>query len=132
MRKLSLSPHCGGGTGNPEEQMKINALEKNGVTILELKGNIMGGEDDTAYYNKLHELIEQGRKNVVIDLGKVEWINSRGLGILIAGLTTMRNNDGQLKLANVTEKVESLLTMTRLITAFENYDSVDEAVASFA
>ena len=112
--------------------MKIASREDKGVIILELKGNIMGGEDESVFYDKLHELIGQKKINIVLDLAKVEWINSRGLGILISGLTTMRNNDGHLKLARVTEKVESLLTMTRLITAFENYDSVDDAVASFA
>ncbi len=112
--------------------MKITSREDNNVVVLELKGNIMGGEDESIFYDKLHELLDQNKKKIVLDLAKVEWINSRGLGILISGLTTMRNNDGQLKLARVTEKVESLLTMTRLITAFENFDSVDEAVASFA
>jgi len=112
--------------------MKITSREDNSVVVLELKGNIMGGEDESIFYDKLHELLDQNKKKIVLDLAKVEWINSRGLGILISGLTTMRNNDGQLKLARVTEKVESLLTMTRLITAFENFDSVDEAVASFA
>lgn len=111
--------------------MKISAREDKGVTILELKGNIMGGEDETVFYDKLKELIDQEKKNVVLDLSKVEWINSRGLGILISGLTTMRNGGGELKLARVAEKVNSLLTMTRLITAFETHDTVEGAVASF-
>ena len=58
-------------------------------------------------------------------------MNSTGLGILISGLTTMRNNGGELKLANVTEKIQSLLTITKLITVFETFESVDQAVASF-
>ncbi|MEE9552941.1 MAG: STAS domain-containing protein [candidate division Zixibacteria bacterium] len=112
--------------------MKIADREDNGIVVLELKGNIMGGDDEAVFYDKLRELIEQNKKKVVLDLAKVEWINSRGLGILISGLTTMRNNKGQLKIARVAEKVESLLTMTRLITVFDSYDTVDEAVASFA
>ena len=112
--------------------MKIADREDNGIVILALKGNIMGGDDEAVFYDKLRELIDQNKKKVVLDLSKVEWINSRGLGILISGLTTMRNSEGQLKIARVTEKVKSLLTMTRLITAFENYDSVGEAVKSFA
>lgn len=112
--------------------MKITDREDNGIVILELKGNIMGGEDEAVFYDKLRELIEQNKKKVVLDLSKVEWINSRGLGILISGLTTMRNSDGQLKIARVVEKVKSLLTMTRLITVFDSYETVDEAVKSFA
>ena len=112
--------------------MKITDREDNGIVILELKGNIMGGDDEAVFYDKLRELIDQNKKKVVLDLAKVEWINSRGLGILISGLTTMRNSGGQLKIARVVEKVKSLLTMTRLITVFDSYETVDEAVASFA
>ncbi len=112
--------------------MKITDREDNGIVILELKGNIMGGDDEAVFYDKLRELIDQNKKKVVLDLAKVEWINSRGLGILISGLTTMRNSGGQLKIARVVEKVKSLLTMTRLITVFDSYETVDEAVKSFA
>ena len=58
-------------------------------------------------------------------------MNSSGLGILIGGLTTIRNNQGELKLANVTERIQSLLMITKLMTVFESYDSLDKAVASF-
>jgi len=105
--------------------------EDKGVAILEPKGKIMGGPDATVLHDKLHEIINQGKKKVIIDLAKVDWMNSTGLGILISGLTTMRNNGGELKLANVTEKIQSLLTITKLITIFETFDSVDQAVGSF-
>jgi anti-sigma B factor antagonist len=111
--------------------MKLTDRIVNDVVILEPKGKIMGGPDATLLHDKLHEFIDQNKKKVVIDLGKVEWMNSTGLGILISGLTTMRNNGGELKLAGVTEKIESLLTITKLITVFENYDSVDQAIGSF-
>ena len=111
--------------------MKLTTREDKGIAILEPKGKIMGGPDATLLHDKLHELISQGKKKVVIDLAKVDWMNSTGLGILISGLTTMRNNGGELKLANVTEKIQSLLTITKLITVFETFDSVDQAVASF-
>ncbi|OQX90969.1 MAG: anti-anti-sigma factor [candidate division Zixibacteria bacterium 4484_95] len=112
--------------------MKLSSREENGITILEPKGKMMGGPDTDIFHDKLHELVSHNKKKVIIDLSNVEWMNSRGLGILISGLTTMRNNGGELKLACVTNKIESLLTITRLITAFENYDSVDEAVKSFS
>jgi len=111
--------------------MKLTQREVAEVVVLEPKGKIMGGPDATLLHDRLHELINQNRKKVVIDLAKVEWMNSTGLGILISGLTTMRNNGGELKLARVTEKIESLLTITKLITVFENYDSVEAAVESF-
>jgi len=111
--------------------MKLSHRETEGVIILEPKGKIMGGPDATMLHDLLHEFIDQNKKKVVIDLSKVEWMNSTGLGILISGLTTLRNNGGELKLAGVTEKIESLLTITKLITVFDNYDNVDEAVKSF-
>ena len=111
--------------------MKLNAREDNGVVVLEPRGKIMGGPDATLMHDKLHDYIKQGKKRVIIDLAGVDWMNSTGLGILISGLTTLRNNQGELKLANVTEKIESLLTITKLITVFETYDSVGEAINSF-
>jgi anti-sigma B factor antagonist len=111
--------------------MKMSSREENGVVVLEPKGKIMGGPDATLMHNKLHDYIDQSKKKVVIDLAEVDWMNSTGLGILISGLTTLRNNQGDLKLANVTGKIESLLTITKLITVFETFDSVEEAVGSF-
>jgi len=111
--------------------MKLSSHQVGDVVVLEPKGKIMGGPDATLLHDQLHDLIKENQKNVVIDLAKVDWMNSTGLGILISGLTTLRNNGGELKLANVTEKIESLLTITKLITVFENYDSVEEAVGSF-
>ncbi|MCK4656966.1 MAG: STAS domain-containing protein, partial [candidate division Zixibacteria bacterium] len=72
------------------------------------------------------------KKRIIVDLGGVDWMNSTGLGILISSLTTMRNNNGDLKLANITEKIQSLLTITKLVTVFETFDSVDDAVGSFS
>jgi len=111
--------------------MKLSFSDVNGVMVLSPRGKIMGGPDATQMHDQLHEFINQGKKKVVIDLAKVDWMNSTGLGILISGLTTMRNSQGELKLANVTEKIQSLLTITKLITVFDCYDSVEEAVQSF-
>ena len=111
--------------------MKLSDREQSGVVILEPKGKIMGGPDASLLHDKLHEYIDQGKKNVVVDLGKVDWMNSTGLGILISGYTTLRNHDGVLKLANVTDKIQSLLTFTKLVTVFEAFDSIEEAIDSF-
>ena len=81
--------------------------------------------------DKVKELIGEGFKHFVIDLGNVKWMNSSGLGVLMSCLTTTNAADGEMKIANVTEKVESLLMITQLTKVFHNYDSVDKAVASF-
>ena len=111
--------------------MNLSDFEQDGVAILQPKGKIMGGPDATILHEKLHECLEKGMKKVIIDLAKVDWMNSTGLGILISGLTTLRNNGGELKLTNVTEKIQSLLTITKLVTVFDAYDSNDEAIQAF-
>ncbi|MGA8263656.1 MAG: STAS domain-containing protein [Ignavibacteriaceae bacterium] len=112
--------------------MKIKTSEKYEAVIIGLKGNVMGGEDTKDFNGLLHKLIDEDKKKIVLDLSDVKFMNSSGLGMLISGLTTMKKNDGFLKLAGATDKIESLLIITKLITIFESYDSVDEAVKSFS
>ncbi len=111
--------------------MSFNVSERYNCVIIELKGNVMGGPDAVNLNEKLHELIDQGKKNVVVNLSKVKFMNSSGLGMLIGGLTTLRKAGGDLRIANASDKIESLLMVTKLITVFKHFRSVDEAVASF-
>jgi len=111
--------------------MKTKVTERYEAVILELKGNVMGGDDTKDFNELLHKLIDEGKKNIIVDLSDVKFMNSSGLGMLIGGLTTMKKANGHLKLARVTEKIESLLIITKLITIFECYESVDEAIKSF-
>lgn len=111
--------------------MKIKTTEHYGAVVIELKGNVMGGPEAAELNDLLHKCIEEGKKNIVIDLSDVKFMNSSGLGMLISGYTTMKNGGGNLKLAGATDKIQSLLVITKLITIFENYDSIDEAVKSF-
>lgn len=112
--------------------MKIKTSEKYEAVVIELKGNVMGGDDTKNFNDLLHKLIEEDKKQIVVDLSGVKFMNSSGLGMLIGGLTTVKKSEGQLKLACVTEKIESLLIITKLITIFESFDSVDDAVKSFS
>ncbi|MDH3892726.1 MAG: STAS domain-containing protein [candidate division Zixibacteria bacterium] len=111
--------------------MKFDDSLENDIVILDVSGKIMGGEETTMFHGKLHEYINQNKKNIVVDLSKVDWVNSVGLGMLISALTTVKNSGGRLVLANIT-KIESILTITRLISVFEHYDSRTEALQSFA
>ena len=111
--------------------MKFDDSIQDGIVIMDISGKIMGGEETTLFHGKIHEHIAGNQKNFVIDLAKVEWMNSVGLGMLISALTTVRNAGGKLVLANIT-KIESILTITRLITVFEHYDTRDAAMAAFA
>ncbi|MBU0561886.1 MAG: STAS domain-containing protein [Bacteroidetes bacterium] len=111
--------------------MKIKSREQYGAVILELKGNVMGGPEAQEFQTLLHSLIDENKKNIVVDLANVKFMNSTGLGMLISGFTTVKNGGGSFKLANATEKINSLLVITKLITIFEHFNSVDEAVKSF-
>lgn len=111
--------------------MSFKVSERYNCAVIEFKGNVMGGPDAVSLNEKLHDLIEEGKTNVVVNLSKVGFMNSSGLGMLIGGLTTMRKAGGDLRIANATDKIESLLVITKLITVFKHYKSLDEAVASF-
>jgi anti-sigma B factor antagonist len=112
--------------------MKIKEKIENHVAVLSLSGKMMGGPETTALHDHIRSLMNDGIKKVVIDLGGVKWINSSGLGVLMAAMTTLKNSEGQMKLANVTEKVESLLMITQLMRIFETYDSIDRAVSAMS
>ncbi len=112
--------------------MKIKSREAGKVTILEVSGKLMGGEDADLFRDTIHGLLEQGRKRILVDLSEVRWVNSTGVGILITGYTTMRRNKGDLKLLNVSNKIQSILYVTKLNLIFECFDDEDEAVASYS
>lgn len=112
--------------------MKLKSEKHGNIVVIELKGKIMGGPDATIFRDELKSHMDAGVKRVIVDLGKVDWMNSSGLGILIGGLTTVKNEEGEMKLARVTEKIKSLLMITKLVQVFDSYDSVEDAIASFA
>lgn len=111
--------------------MKLATKDSKGVTLIELKGNVMGGPDATSLNEELHKLIDAGKSKIVVDLGEVKFMNSSGLGMLIGALSTVRNAGGDLKLARATEKIQSLLVVTKLVRVFEHHDTVNEALDSF-
>ena len=111
--------------------MRFSDSLEGDLVVINISGKIMGGEETTLFHGKVHEYINQNKKNFVIDMAKVDWMNSVGLGMMISTLTTVKNAGGRLVLANIT-KIESILTITRLITVFEHYDSRGEALAAFS
>lgn len=112
--------------------MKFNHREQEGVDIIEIKGKIMGGDDFSGLDDKLYALLGKGRVKAVVDLSKCDWINSTGLGRLIHHSTTFKARGGELKLANLTQKIEQIITITRLSEVFDVTDSVDEAIKKFS
>ncbi len=111
--------------------MKIGVKNFDDVYVLTLKGKLMGGPETTAVHDKVKELIEEDKKKIVLDLSKVKWMNSSGLGVIMGCFTSLKNAGGELKICGATEKVKSLFMITKLVTLFESYKNVKEAVESF-
>jgi len=111
--------------------MKFEVVEKGEVTLLNVGGRITLGSGDVKMRDKLVEQLEKGKKKIVLDLGEVSFIDSAGLGELVAAYTSARRHGAQVKLANLTKKIDDLLDITRLSSVFETYDSADDAVKSF-
>lgn len=111
--------------------MKVKSYEKDGVEVVEAKGKFLGGPDTGELDERLYALLGRQCKKVVIDLGSADWINSSGIAILIHHWKKFRDIGGNLKLANLTQKIEKILVISKLTTVFETYDSLDEAIASF-
>jgi len=101
------------------------------VAIMTLSGKLMGGKETSEVYEHLKGMVADKIRKVVVDLSKVKWLNSQGIGMLMACYTALKNVDGKLVIAGATEKVNSILMLTQLLTIFEHFDTVDRAVASF-
>ena len=111
--------------------MEIVEREVDAVTVLDLSGKITLGAGDTLLKDKLHSLMHQGKKNLLLNLADVNYVDSAGLGALVMAYTTVTREGGTLKLANVTRKLQDLLSITKLLTVFESFDSEDEAIRSY-
>ena len=89
--------------------MNYTIFEQDEVVILSLAGKIMGGPEASEINGKINQLMDDGKLKIVIDLGEVDWMNSSGLGILIDAVTVLKNNNGALRLVNVSDRINNLL-----------------------
>ncbi|HEV2351350.1 MAG TPA: STAS domain-containing protein [Terriglobia bacterium] len=113
--------------------MALGIVEKDsgGITILEISGRITLGDESQQLRTKLKELLAQGKSRLVLDLANVGYIDSAGLGTLVGGYTSAYNVGAIMKLANLTKKFHEQLHITKLVTIFDVYNTVDEALQSF-
>ncbi len=112
--------------------MAVNIKETNNVAIVEIKGKLIDGSLAEEVKRKLHNLLDEGQKNVVVDLGGVDYISSSGFTLLISGLKSMREKGGDLKLANISGKAKELLSTTKLDLVFEEFDTAEKAAKSYS
>jgi anti-sigma B factor antagonist len=112
--------------------LNITTREISDVTIVDLDGKITIGDTNCQLHEAMRSLVNEGKKNVVLNLKKVDKIDSSGLGEIVAGFSTMRKNDGSLKLVNMSDRVQDLLILTKLLTVFDCFDTEAEAIESFS
>lgn len=112
--------------------MEVKKRDRDGVTILDLKGKITIGAGEIALRNAVQDAINAGAKSLVINMAAVTTIDSSGVGELVSAYTTTMNRGAKLKLSNLPNKVQDILVITQLITVFDVYDTEDEAVSSFS
>ena len=111
--------------------MKFKDKIEDGIGILTLKGKLMGYPETDELHDEMKSFLGQKIKNIVIDLNGVSWMNSMGVGALMRCLTTIRNAEGDLRLARMSEKARSVFVITQLISIFKIFETVDEAKDSF-
>ena len=112
-------------------ELEVTERQAGDVTILDMSGAVRMGEGSIELRNAIRGLVDGGKKKILLNLRSVKNIDSSGIGELIANYTTVSRDGGQLKLLNLTEKIQNLLVITKLLTVFDAYDNEAEALNSF-
>ncbi len=111
--------------------MPFSTSEQYQAVVIKITGKFLGSIEGPAFKDTIEELKDSGKKKVVIDLSKADFMDSSGIGALIGAFTTMKKADGDVKLAGMKERIKNLFLLTRLLgPVFEDYDTVEEAAAS--
>ncbi len=111
--------------------LKMTDSEVNGVAVVALDGRIVLGEESTALREKLKSLIAAGKKKIVLNMSEIDYIDSAGLGTLLAAHLNAKNSGASVRLCNLGKKFHEVMQMTKLLTIFDVYDTQAAAVASF-
>ena len=112
--------------------MQIEERQAGSVMILDLAGKLTIGEGDELLKDKINSVLHQGHRNLLLNLAEVPYVDSAGLGQMVSTLHTVYRQGGQLKLLNLTQRIEDLLSITKLLTVFDAYDNEQEAIDSFS
>jgi len=112
-------------------ELDLKERQAGDVTILDLSGEVRIGDSSVALRESVRNLADQGKKKLLLNLAGVKYMDSSGIGELIANYTTVKRQGGQLKLLNLTDRIQNLLVITKLLTVFDSYDSEAEALKSF-
>ena len=111
--------------------LSVGTRDRNGVAVVDVSGKLMGGPESDPLRELLQRLIEGGARKIVVNLRGVPWMNSSGLGVLLAGFIQLRKHGGELKFASLQDRVRAILTTTKLVTMIEICADEDAALRSF-
>jgi anti-sigma B factor antagonist len=111
--------------------LQIDKREVNDITIVELKGKVTIGSGDVELRDEVIQLLEDGKKKLILNLENLKYMDSSGVGELVSTFTTVSNKGGQLKLTNLSSKIFDLLQITQLLQVFDVHESVDSALQDF-
>lgn len=112
--------------------MQISERAVGDVVVLDVKGRITLGDGDEMLKDKVNAIVNAGKKKIILNLADVPYVDSAGLGEIVRTYTTVSRQGGSLKLLNLTKRISDLLSITKLLTVFETFDSEPEAVKSFS
>jgi anti-sigma B factor antagonist len=112
--------------------LRMSDRDVNGVTVIEIDGRIVLGEESNSFREKVKSLLAAGKKKIVLNLANVSYIDSAGLGTLVATFHSARSQGATLKLANLGQKFKEVLQVTKLMTVFDTYENETEAINSFS
>ena len=112
-------------------ELDLKERQAGDVTILYLSGEVRIGEGSVSLRDSIRKLADAGKNRVLLNLAGVKYMDSSGVGELIANYTTLSRQGGQLKLLNLTDRIQNLLVITKLLTVFDSYDNEAEALKSF-
>jgi anti-sigma B factor antagonist len=119
------------GGGGISMSLKMTNSEVEGVSLVALNGRIVLGEESTALREKLKSLIAGGKKKIVLNMAEIDYIDSSGLGALVAAHLSAKNAGASLRLCNLGKKFHEVMQLTKLLTVFDVYDTEAAAVRSF-
>jgi anti-sigma B factor antagonist len=112
-------------------ELDIKERQAGDVTVLDMDGKVTIGEGSVALRTAIRRLLEEGKKKILLNLAGVGYIDSSGIGELVSSFTAIGKDGGQLKLLKLTQKLQDLLAITKLLTVFDVYDSEAEALNSY-
>jgi len=111
--------------------LRMTDREVGGVSVLDIEGRIVLGEESNSFREKVKSLLAAGKKKIILNLAQVTYIDSAGLGTLVATFHSARSQGAVLKLTNLGSKFKEVLQVTKLMTVFDTYDTEAAAIQSF-